>query len=153
ALGFVVLIFGVLPGLFLGAVGLSRKLSKATESLKKTFIAYAYVLVPLGLMAWIAFSISFVFTNFSYAWSTASDPLGAGWNLLGTAQIVWTPYITQSIPLLQASVLLIGLGWSSVTARRIANETQSGRSAMLPALPVVGYCFVITIGLMGLLIG
>lgn len=153
ALGFVTLIFGVLPGLFLGAVGLSRKLSKATESLKKTFIAYVYVLVPLGLMAWIAFSISFVFTNISYAWSTASDPLGAGWNLLGTAQIVWTPYITQSIPLLQASVLLIGLGWSSVTARRIANETQSGRSAMLPALPVVGYCFVITIGLMGLLIG
>jgi hypothetical protein len=94
-----------------------------------------------------------VFTNISYAWSTASDPLGAGWNLLGTAQAAWAPYLTQSIPLLQASVLLLGLGWSSATARRIASETQSGRSAMLQSLPVVGYCFVITIGLMGLLIG
>ncbi len=153
ALGFVALIFGVLPGLFLGAIALSRKLSKAADSLKKTFIAYAYALVPLGLMAWIAFSISFVFTNISYAWSTASDPLGAGWNLLGTAQTAWTPYLTQSIPLLQAIVLLIGLAWSSVTARRIANETQSGHGATLQALPVVGYSCAITIGLMGLLIG
>ncbi len=153
AFGFVTLIFGVLPGLFLGAVALGNKMTQAATSLKKTFVVYACSLVPLGMMAWIAFSISFVFTNISYAWSTASDPLGAGWNLLGTAQTAWTPYITQSIPLLQAIALLLGLGWSSVTARRIANETQSGRSAMLQALPVVGYCCVITIGLLGLLIG
>ena len=147
------LIYVILPGTFLIAVALGRALSKSKETLKKSFIAFAYALVPLGLMAWIAFSLSFVFASLSYLWPALSDPLGAGWNLFGTAHVAWQPYLMSIVPFLQAGVLIGGLLWACVTARRIAAEKQQGRGVTLQALPVMGFCFVITAGLMGLLIG
>jgi hypothetical protein len=147
------LIYVILPGTFLIAVMLGRALVKSKEPLKKSFSAFAYVLVPLGLMAWSAFSLSFVCASLSYLWPTLSDPLGAGWNLFGTASVVWQPYLMSIVPFLQAGVLIGGLLWACVTARRIAAEKQQGRSITWQALPVMGFCFVITIGLMGLLIG
>jgi hypothetical protein len=150
-------ILGVLPGLFLLAVAIGHTLSKSKETLKKSFIAFAYALVPLGLMAWIAFSLSFVFANLSYIWPTLSDPLGLGWNLFGTAHVAWQPYLMSIVPFLQAGVLIGGLFWACMTAHRIAREfaaeKQSGRAITLQALPVMGFCFAITIGLLGLLIG
>ena len=152
ALSFLASIFVVLPGFFLVTVAIGNALSKSKETLKKTFIAFAYTLVPLGLAAWIAFSISFVFTNVSYLWPVMSDPLGQGWNLFGAANAAWTPYLTSMVPLLQTIVLLGGLACASITARRIAAEKQSGRRATLQAVPVMGFCLIVTIGLMGLLI-
>lgn len=153
ALSFLGLIFGVLPGLFLVAVAIGRKLARSKEPLKKTFIAFAYALVPLGLMAWIAFSLSFVFANLSYLWPTLSDPLGVGWNLFGTLNANWQPYLTSSVPVLQTIVLIGGCAWACVTARNIAAEKRSGRAVLIHALPVMAFCVTITVALMGLLIG
>jgi len=147
------LIYVILPGTFLIAVALGRMLSKSKETLQKSFIAFAYALVPLGLMAWIAFSLSFVFASLSYLWPALSDPLGVGWNLFGTANVAWQPYFMSIVPFLQAGVLIGGLLWACITARRIAAERQAARRVTLQALPVMGFCFVITAGLMGLLIG
>ena len=147
------LIYIVLPGTFLIAVTLGRALAKSQEPLKKSFNAFATALIPLGLMAWIAFSLSFVFASLSYLWPTLSDPLGAGWNLFGTAHVAWQPYLMSVVPLLQAGALIGGLLWACVTVRRIAAEKQTGRGITGHALPVMGFCFVITVGLMGLLIG
>lgn len=131
---------GLLPGLFLLAVALGRKLSKIKRIAQETFIAFAYALVPLGLMAWIAFSLSFVFANISYLWPTLSDPLGQGWNLFGTANVSWQPYLSAIVPLLQTAVLIGGLAWASATARRIAAEKQISRAALIQAAPVMGFC-------------
>ena len=151
------IVYVILPGAFLLAVVASRALAKSKETLKNTFIAFAYALVPLGLMAWIAFSLSFVFASLSYLWPTLSDPLGQGWNLFGTADVAWQPYLMSSVPFLQAGVLIGGLWCACVTARRIAREAaaekQQGREVALRALPVMGFCFIVTAGLMGLLIG
>ena len=81
-----------------------------------------YTLVPLGLTAWIAFSLSFVFTNFSYVWPALSDPLGWGWDLFGTVKAAWTPYLGGVLPVLQAGVLVGGFIWSGLTARRLAGR-------------------------------
>ncbi len=153
ALALLGLIYVILPGALLIAVAAGRALVKSKDTLKKSFVAFAYALVPLGLMAWIAFSLSFVFASLSYLWPALSDPLGAGWNLFGTANVAWQPYLMSIVPFLQAGVLISGLWWTCITVRRIAAEKQAGRSITLQALPVMGFCFVITIGLMGLLIG
>jgi len=42
---------------------------------------------------------------------------------------------------------------TSLTARPIAAERLSGRSARRLALPVMLYCLVVTAGLLGLLLG
>ncbi len=77
--------------------------------LRRRFVEYAYVLVPLGLAAWVAFSLSFVLINLSYAWPLLSDPFGWGWDLFGTAGMPWTPYLSGLVPTLQVPILLLGL--------------------------------------------
>ena len=153
ALAFLAFIFVALPGLFFLAVTAGRSLSGSKLAPRKSFIAFAYALVPLGLMAWIAFSLSFVFANGSYVWPALSDPLGAGWNLFGTAGVAWTPYLMPIVPVLQVTVLLGGLAWAGATAWRIAAEHLPARLAARQALPVIGFCLIVTIGLLGLLIG
>ncbi len=149
ALVFLAFIFGILPGLFLLAVSLGE-LPASRRPTRKAFISFAYTLVPLGLTAWIAFSLSFVFANISYLWPALSDPLGWGWNLFGTAGVGWTPYLANALPTLQAIVLIGGLIWASATARQIAVELKGG---LQQALPVIVFCFAVTLGLLWLLVG
>jgi hypothetical protein len=153
ALAFCALVLGVLPGSFYLATRAGLALRPTRRTPRQTFIAYAYALVPLGLAAWIAFSLSFVFANISYLWPVLSDPMGWGWDLVGTAASGWTPYLAQRVPVLQVIVLLIGLLWASVTARRIAAEESTTPSSWRQALPVVSFCLLVTSGLLWLLIG
>ena len=153
ALGFLLMMFVFLPGLFLLAVLAGRKLARSQADPEKTFVAQAYALVPLGLGAWIAFSLAFVFTNLSYLWPVLSDPLNLGWNLLGTAAAAWTPYLTASVPVLQALVLAGALAWASGVALRIAGERLAPPAALRQALPVIGFCSAVMVGLLVLLIG
>ncbi len=148
-LGFLYL---VLPGLFLAAVGLGRALAGATQPLARAFVASSYALVPLGLMAWVAFSLSFVSASFSYLWPSLSDPFGRGWDLFGTTQVGWQPYLSGTLPLMQVVVLLSGLLWSSRMAYRIAAEEGAGHAVMRRAAPVVAFCVLITVGFLWLLI-
>jgi ABC-type phosphate/phosphonate transport system permease subunit len=115
--------------------------------MRRLFADYAAVLVPLGLTAWVAFTLSFVLINFSYAWSVLSDPLGWGWNLLGTAGLKWTPYIPGLVPTLQIPVLLIGLTAAIALALRTAR--QHGQSPWA-TVPVAAFCAAATVGLLGL---
>ena len=87
AAAFLTLILLALPGLFWLTVWFGKRLSGSDLPIKKLFIAQAYALVPLGLSAWVAFSLSFVFANFSYVLAVLSDPFGWGWNLIGTAGV------------------------------------------------------------------
>ncbi len=145
---FLVLNLAILPGLFWLAVRAGWRLGKLDRtSMRKLFADYAAVLVPLGLAAWVAFTLSFVLVNFSYAWSVLSDPLGWGWNLLGTADRPWTPYASGLTPSLQAIVLLLGLSTAIALALRTAR--QHGQSPWA-AGPVAAFCVAATVGLLGL---
>ena len=52
--------------LTLGQVLAGNPTHLAWSGLKKPFTSLAYSLVPLGMTAWIAFTLSFIFTNGSY---------------------------------------------------------------------------------------
>lgn len=149
---FLFFVLAGLPGLFFLAVMLGRQLAASLERPRAVFIRLAYTLVPLGLSAWIAFSLAFVFANFSYIWPALSDPFGWGWDLFGWAGAAWTPYLTGLVPVLQAGVLVGGFLWSAFTARRLAGETLPAREAARQAVPVIVYCLGVTLGLLALLI-
>lgn len=163
--GFLLLVLGLLPGAFWLAVWFGRRLAGAAEPLRRSFVHLAYALVPLGLAAWIAFSVSFVFANGSYVWPALSDPLGRGWDLLGTAGVGWTPYLTGALPPLQVGILLGGFVWSGVATRRIASQLAEGGpgrserggarrdTAARMAAPVVAFDLAVTLLLLALLIG
>jgi hypothetical protein len=151
-LAFLAFVFGFLPGLFYMAAWAGRVLAPDRHTLRRSFTTYAYALIPLGLAAWIAFTLSFVFSNASYILPVLSDPLGWGWDLLGTAGYKWTPFLTQTIPVLQTLVLVIGLAWAGVTAGRIAQEGDQP-AALRQAIPINLFCLLVTVGFLWLFVG
>ena len=143
----------VAPGLLLAAVLLGRGLARSRVKARQAFVTLAYALVPLGLAAWVAFSLAFVFASLSYLWPVLSDPFGWGWNLLGTAAVPWQPYAMGLVPWLQMLVLAVGLAWASRAAYRLAREQLAPAAARRQALPVVGYCYLMAGLLLWLLAG
>jgi polyferredoxin len=145
-LGFLAFIFGLLPVLFLGTVKAGQALTKSTPSTRLTFSAFATALVPLGLMFWVAFSLSFVLTNSSYILIAASDPFGWGWNLFGQAGTAWKPTLTTLLIPLQTLALSGGLLWSARTARKVAIELKAS------PIPVIAFATLVTLAMLGLLL-
>jgi hypothetical protein len=139
---FLVMILLVLPGLF--TLGLIP--SKSTVPLKQRFAAFSTILIPLGLMFWVAFSLSFVLTNASYILAALSDPLGLGWNLFGTANVPWQPMLVSLLAPAQTLALVGGLIWSARTAQKVSRETRS------PSWPSIVFCFVLTSVMLWLLV-
>jgi hypothetical protein len=158
AAGFVAINLVVMPGLFWLAAFASRKLSGETIEQRRAFVDYAYTLVPLGLASWIAFSLSFVLTNGSYALPVFSDPFGWGWNLFGTTNIGWMPLAgPQVIAFLQIGTLIGGLMFSVQTAARIArqhcDESHEAGRVMRAALPIAGFVLAVTLTFLWLYVG
>jgi len=149
ALGFLALNLGILPGLFTLAAWTSRRLSGSQVAMKRWIAAHSQVLLPLGLSAWMAFTVSFAFPKLPYVLQVLSDPFGWGWNLLGTAgRPVSLDVSGFSMPL-QAALLLCGLLWSARVARRLAPD----EGALGQVLPSLAFCLVFVIAMLWLLIG
>jgi 4Fe-4S binding domain len=144
AVGFLAVNLAVVPGIFLACVLIGKRLGRVAAPTRRLFIDYAYALVPLGLTAWAAFSISFVLTNWSYAWQVLSDPFGWGWNLFGTANWAWTPYLAGWQSMLQIPILLVGLIGAIAVAFHTAREQ---RVSPRVALPIAAFCTVFTLAL------
>jgi len=139
---YLLIIFGVLPGLF--SLGVLK--TNGTVKFKLRFAALSAALIPLGLMFWVAFSLSFVLTNASYILSTLSTPLGLGWNLFGTANTAWKPVLTSILAPSQTLALVGGLIWSTRTAQKAAGEIH------ISSTPIVVYCFFLTSVMLWLLL-
>jgi len=147
ALAFLGLSLVVVPTLQFGVAALTRWAAGFDEvPLRRLFVPLAYPLVPLGLAAWVAFTLSFVFANVSYAFPVLSDPFGWGWNLLGTRDVAWRPWLMEWVPTVQAALLIVGLVASIWTADAVLRRLAEGRqriggltvqAAALTALTVV----------------
>ncbi|OGB96288.1 MAG: hypothetical protein A2Z31_00510 [candidate division NC10 bacterium RBG_16_65_8] len=123
ALGFLALNLLALPIVHLGTAALTRWAGGLEGvPVRRLFVALAYALVPLGLAAWMAFTVSLVFANASYAWPVLSDPFGWGWNLLGTRDVAWRPWLTGWVPPIQAALLIAGLVASIAAADAILRK-------------------------------
>jgi len=142
AIIFLAIIFVILPGFF--TIGILK--TKGALPLKQRFASLATALIPLGLMFWVAFSLSFVLTNASYIIAALSDPLGLGWNLFGTANATWQPMLTYILAPAQTLVLVGGLIWSARTAQKAANEIK------VSSTPVIVFCFITTLAMLWLLL-
>ena len=169
--GFLLATLALLPGLFWLSVQAGQTLAHGRRSQKQAFIAFAYTLVPMGLAAWIAFSLGFVFANISYVGPVLADPLGWGWNLLRPPGAsapggAWTPLLTGVTPVLQVLALAGGLLWSTLLATRIAAEDAEApedsaagalrefpvRAFPVQAFPVALFHLLVTTGLLWLLV-
>jgi hypothetical protein len=127
-----------MPALWALAAWLGKCLSGTDAvSAREIFLSYSFLLVPLGLFAWIAFSFPLIMINGSYILTTLSDPMGWGWDLFGTANIPWKPIYPEYLIYIQIPLLLFGLGYSLKRGYHIArtkySETIRGVLSLLPA--------------------
>ncbi len=154
ALGFAAFNLILLPALFGLTVAATSKLSGQAISLRRIFVDYAYALIPLGLAAWIAFSLGFVLSNGSYVLVVLSDPFGWGWDLLGTADVPWVPLVPTFIPILQAVILLGGLLFAASVAYHTAcQHTGNPHRAWRATLPIAVFLLAVTLGFLRLYLG
>lgn len=125
-----------IPGLYLLAGWSGSRLAQRRFSVRSAFLRGTTGLVPLGLLGWAAFSLSFILINGSYIFPALSDPLGLGWNLFGGAHVGWNPLLSGQLPGMQGVLLLAGLGWATViTLRAFAQgKTSPDWAAASPAL-------------------
>jgi polyferredoxin len=143
----------VLPGGFILAAGLGRKLALSRASLRQAVTDQAQALLPLGLFNWIAFTISFAFPKFAYVLSVLSDPFGWGWNLFGTANVVWAVDDSGLVLILQIAALLIGLTWSASLSLKLADVNRIRPEGWRQSLPVIFFSLLYTLVMLWLLVG
>jgi hypothetical protein len=78
----------------------------------------------------MAFTVSLVFANLSYALPVMSDPFGWGWNLLGTQDVAWRPWLTGWVQPIQATLLIAGLIASIAAADAILRKIRGGSAGI-----------------------
>jgi ferredoxin len=145
----------VMPGIWYGASWISATwLAGGRIAPRDVFVRYSFMLVPLGLMAWIGFSLPLVLVNHTHITSSLSDPLGFGWDLFGTAAQRWEPFIPSAIPYMQVALLLAGLATAFTSGRHVARDLcGASRAAVRSLLPHAAVCIAITLVLLRLYAG
>ncbi|HEY4700223.1 MAG TPA: hypothetical protein VIH27_07665 [Nitrososphaerales archaeon] len=130
------IVLGVFPGLHLLASYGSKLLTGVKEvSTRNIFVSYAYAYIPLGLMLWMGFNFSLIMMEWSYIPVVASDPFGAGWNLLGTTFLPWIP-LALPIPIAEVAfasigvVLSLSLGYFEL--KQIFQNKKDAIKALIP---------------------
>jgi hypothetical protein len=103
----------------------------------QAMLASTGALVPMGLLAWIAFVVPMLMVNVSFVRQSLSDPFGWGWDLLGAANTPWHQLWPSAIPWIQVGCILLGLGYSLRNAWRIwLGLTADPRAALRGLLPL-----------------
>lgn len=145
----------VVPAVFYGVIRLARRLAGAAQiAVKEVFLGYAYILVPLGLLAWIAFSFPLLLVNGAYILAVASDPFGWGWDLFGTAHVPWTPLIPEYLVYIQMPLLAVGLLYALKRGYQAGVHLfGSDRAALRALVPVGGFAMAVTLGFLLFFVG
>ena len=143
---FLVLALLVFPGMYAVSVLAGQKLAGSQAPLRKAMERQSQVLIPLGLAAWIAFTVAFAFTKASYIPAVIADPFGWGWNLTGAAGMAAAGQASPFSMLVQVVLLAGGLAWAARIARRKAGYLKT-------AAPLIAFSALFSLAMLWLLVG
>lgn len=137
----------LVPAIWYVTAWLSKKLAGQNNTTEKNiFLSYSYLLVPLGLTAWICFSLPAFMVNITHILSSISDPMGWGWDLFGMSHLEWKPLFPEYIVYIQIVLLLTGLVFVLRRGYDIAltlyRDTLAGVRSLIPFAVL---CTVITL--------
>jgi hypothetical protein len=144
----------IFPAVFMGLGRLSNRLAGMPVDNRTLTLRLSYTLIPVGIFAWIAFSLPSVMVNYNYILGVLSDPLGLGWNLFGTADYPFAPFYSEWIPVIQGFILLAGLYFGISRGFMGTNPVVSGSANKIKAMLFpAAFAFLIVQILMKLYLG
>ncbi len=147
--GFLALNLLLLPGLYSLCVWLKQRISHTNLALKRLMVIEAQGLLPLGLMAWIAFTISFALPKLSYVLGVINDPLGLGSHILGLRAVSASLDVSAFSPILEVGLVIIGAIWAASVSRKITGKTANPSSHV----PLILFYALYSASLLWLLVG
>lgn len=116
---------------------LGVRLSGLKLKTRKVFLDSAGALLPMGMMLWISFVVPMLFVNVTFILQSASDPLGWGWDIFGTASLPWHQFLPRMVPWIQAALILFGLHLSLRNLKRgFSNHTEEKGKLFRLSLPI-----------------
>lgn len=151
AAGFLVLNLMALPAIYASSVWLWKLISQSKLPLKRMVANHSQALLPLGLMAWMAFTVSFALPKISYILGVMNDPFGWGWRLLSVNTLSRSMDVSGFSPLIQVLLLLVGVVWSArITSKMSISDGKKDHFYNIPAL---AFLLVYTSVMLWLLVG
>ena len=151
AAGYLLINLILLPGAFALTVAIGYKFSLSGFALKRAIANQAQALFPLGLMAWIAFTVSFAFSKLNFVLGVLNDPFGWGWHWLGAIDTSQTIVIAGLSSLLQVGLLAVGLFWSARVMQRLSPIPD--KPELSPKIPLLVFSLGFTFAMLWLLVG
>ncbi len=139
----------VLPGLFSFCVWLKQQIGHNRLALRQMLAVEARGLIPLGLMAWIAFTISFALPKLSYVLGVLNDPLGLGSHILGLRAVSASFDVSAFSPIIEVGLLIIGAIWAASVTRKTTRSNDKPSSN----IPLVLFYLLFSASLLWLLVG
>jgi polyferredoxin len=151
AAGFLVLNLLVLPTIYVLCIWIWKMISRNELSLTRMIANQAQGLLPLGLMAWMAFTVSFAIPKLSYILGVMNDPFGWGWHWLSASNLSRSMDVSGFSLLLQAFLLLVGVVWSARVTDNLS--VSDDKKDHIPNIPVLAFYLVYTIVMLWLMVG
>ncbi|MGH9265499.1 MAG: hypothetical protein ACRD1D_12500, partial [Acidimicrobiales bacterium] len=154
-LGTVGLVWGasVVTLAFVGAMRITGRLQRRRHP--ELTAAFVHSLVPIAFAYALAHYFSLLVFEGQSALALASDPLGRGWNLFGTAgdPIDFTAVSASTIAYVQAAGIIAGHVAAVVVAHDRALVLFSHRDATRSQYPLLAAMVLFTVGGLALLLG
>ncbi len=138
----------IVPGFFILVAKGARRLAGVKINSRILVLRLAYILIPIGIFAWISFSLPTIMVNYGYIISVFSDPLGLGWDLLGTADAHFKAFIPDWIPVIQGLVLLAGLYLGITRGFMALQELLPDASARIKAMLLPSVSAILAVNLL-----
>jgi len=121
-------------------IEVTRRITHSPLSLRQLSLRFALTLLPIALVYNITHYYTLIQTQGVKIISLASDPLGRGWNLFGTAGWLQRTIIPDAVTVWHVQVILIVAGHivSVYLAHRVALQIfPTRRTALISQLPML----------------
>ena len=132
---------------YAGVVALARRWGGTGAAVARAapFVQFAYALLPVAFFYHLAHNAGHLFLEGGALVPALSDPLGWGWNLFGTADLLPGPLLAgPALLVVQVGCLVVGQVYAALTSARVARRLFGAGRPVLALAPVLAFSLILS---------